>query len=370
MNRPSSTARLLLRTVAPLAVVGAALGACGDSGSSTSSTQPLVAQRIVVTSVKGDPRSELLSSIFARVLEDAGFRVARKDPVELDRAGYVAALQAGQFQLIPDFTGDLLSYVYSQPGAPTTPTTVVPAGPATTQAPITIPTTTLPPTTVAGDTTPTTIAPTTVPAPTTTVETPAPISNGRSITEQILAVRAALPTGLAIDDGLLAEDKTVIACTEAAMKANSDVRMLTLTDLASIAPRIRIGGSAEFLADATAGFPALQQFYGGEWKGSVTVAADGLTAAVEAGDAECFGVNSLDAVITNKKMTIITDDKVMVPSNAALALMTIEVGTPDVVAAIDSLIATLTTERLNQMLVQIAGGTDPRVVADAFFSTI
>jgi glycine betaine/choline ABC-type transport system substrate-binding protein len=50
--------------------------------------------------------------------------------------------------------------------------------------------------------------------------------------------------------------------------------------------------------------------------------------------------------------------------------MTVEVGTPDVVAAIDSLIATLTTERLNQMLVQIAGGTDPRVVADAFFATI
>ena len=60
----------------------------------------------------------------------------------------------------------------------------------------------------------------------------------------------------------------------------------------------------------------------------------------------------------------------MIPANAAIALLSAEAGTPDVVAAIDSLIASLTTERLNQMLVQVAGGTDPRVVADAFFSTI
>lgn len=370
MNRPSSTARLLLRTVAPLTVIGVLLGACGGGSDSSTSTQPLVAQRIVVTAVKGDGRSELLAAIFARVLEDAGFRVARKDAVELDRAGYVAALQSGQFQLIPEFSGDLLSYVYSQPGAPTAPTTIVPSQPATTQAPVTIPTTTVPPTTVAGDTTPTTLAPTTVPAPTTSTTLPAPVSNGRSITEQIVAIRAALPTGLAIDDGLLAENKTVIACTEAAMKATEDVRVLTLTDLASIAPRIRIGGTAEFLADTTAGFPALQQFYGGDWKGTVTVAAEGLADAVDKGDAECFAVNSLDAVITNKKMTIIGDDKAMVPANAVMALLSAEAGTPDVVAAIDSLIAVLTTERLNQMLVQVAGGTDPRVVADAFFSTL
>jgi len=369
VNRPSSTARLLFRTVAPLTAIGVLLAACGDSAT-PSSTQPLVSQRIVVTAVKGDHRSELLAAIYARILEDAGFRVARKDAVDMDRAGYVAALQSGQFQLIPDFSGDLLSYVYSQPGAPTAPTTIVPSQPASTLAPVTIPTTTLPPTTVAGDTTPTTLAPTTVPAATTSTTAPAPVSNGRSITEQIVAIRAALPTGLAIDDGLLAEDKTVIACTEAAMKANQDVRLLTLTDLASIAPRIRLGGSAEFLADATAGYPALLQFYGGDWKATVTVAADGVAAAVDKGDAECFAVNSLDPVITSKKMTIIGDDKAMVPANAAMALLSAEAGTADVVAAIDSLIATLTTERLNQMLVQVAEGTDARVVADAFFSTI
>ncbi len=53
----------------------------------------------------------------------------------MDRAAYYQAIQDGQFQLIPDSTGDLLSFVYSQSGS--TPTTTTPtgsSGPATTQS--------------------------------------------------------------------------------------------------------------------------------------------------------------------------------------------------------------------------------------------
>ncbi len=355
----------------PLAAFGLLASACGESAS-TLTTLPPVAPRVAVTSVKGDNTSALLAAIFARLLEDAGFRVARKDPVELDRAGYYAALQAGEFQLIPDFSGDLMKFLYSQPGAPTAPTTVVPSGPATTQAPITIPTTTVPPTTVAGDTVPASAASTTqVPitaAPTTTL--PTPVMNGRTTAAQVKAIRDAIASTVAIDDGLLAESKRVIACTEAAMKANENTQLFTLTNLASIAPNIRIGGSAEFLADTESGFPALQQFYGGDWAPTVTVDAAGLAGAIEKGTADCFAVDSLDPIITNKKLTIIVDDKVMVPSNAAIALVSSSVATPDLIAAIDTLIASLTTERLNQMLVQVNGGTAPSVVADAFMATL
>ena len=358
----SRSARFLL----PLAITGALLSACGDD-ISTLTTTPPVAPRVSITSVKGDNTSALLAAIFARVLEDAGFRVARRDPVELDRAGYYAAIQAGDFQLIPDFSGDLMKYLYAQPGAPTAPTTVVPQEPATTQAPITVPAATLPPTTVAGDTTPTTQTPITV-APTTTL--PAPVLNGRTATEQIKAIRAAIAKTVAVDDGLVAENKTVIACTQATMTANQNTQLFTLTNLASIAPKIRIGGSAEFLADNEAGFPALQQFYGGDWAPTVTVDSAGLADAIDKGTADCFGLNSLDPIIANKKLTIINDDKAMVPANAAIALVSSSVATPDLIAAIDTLIASLTTERLNQMLVQVAGGTAPSVVADAFMATL
>jgi glycine betaine/choline ABC-type transport system substrate-binding protein len=70
-------------------------------------------------------------------------------------------------------------------------------------------------------------------------------------------------------------------------------------------------------------------------------------------------------------MTVLIDDKVMVPSNAAIALLASGIATPDLLAAIDTLNASLTTERLNQMLNEVvANGTDPTVVANAFMDSI
>ena len=115
-----------------------AFTACSSDETSPTSTFPLP-PRIAITSVKGDPKSQLLAAIYARILEDGGFRVARKDPIELDRAGYYQALQDGEFQLIPEFSGELISFVYSQAEAAPLPSTSVPTEPATTQAPITRP---------------------------------------------------------------------------------------------------------------------------------------------------------------------------------------------------------------------------------------
>ena len=174
MKRMTPTPRLFSRCLGPASLAMLAFTACGSDSTSSTSVLPLP-PRIGVTSVKGDPESELLAAIFARVLEDGRFRVARKDPVELDRAGYYQAIQDGEFQLIPDFSGDLLSFVYSQPDAAPLPSTPTPSAPATTQAPIPVTTTTLPPTTVAGadttDTTETTGATTTAAVTTTTTST-------------------------------------------------------------------------------------------------------------------------------------------------------------------------------------------------------
>ena len=140
MKRTTSPARRFARALAPVTLAALALAACGSSSSESPSTSILVAPKITVTSVKGDPRSQLFAAIYARVLEDNGYRVSRKDPVELDRAGYLDALAAGEFQVIPDSTGELLSFAYSQPDAPVAPTTVVPDAPASTVAPATTPT--------------------------------------------------------------------------------------------------------------------------------------------------------------------------------------------------------------------------------------
>ena len=411
MKRTTTTTRLFTRCLGPASVAMLAFTACSSNDSAPASTVQL-APRIAVTSVKGDPRSQLLAAIFARVLEDSGYRVARKDPVELDRAGYYKAIQDGAFQLIPDATGDLLAFVLNEPGAKPAPTTIVPTEPATTMAPILITTTTAAPaTTVApptsvGDTSVTTATPTTT-TPTTTTTTPttttttttttsptstsstvaltttsedpagtttttiAVFTNGRTVAEQVAAINASMPTSLIVTNGVAAEDKTVIACTPAAMTANAGTELITLDNLASIAPNIRIGGSAAYLADDEAGFRALLRYYGGDFKPTVTVEAADLADAIKTGKADCFGLNSMDSLITTEKLTILVDDQVMVPSNAIIALMASTVATPEAIFALDNLAGSLTTERLNQMLNQIINnGADPVVVANAFVDTL
>src|SRR5215203_5872234 len=104
MKRTPPPVRLATRALAPFVVAGIVLAACGgDDAAPTSTLAP--APRIVVTSVKDDATSELLATIYARILEDAGFRVARRDPVELDRAGYYEQVQDGTIDLIPEWSG-------------------------------------------------------------------------------------------------------------------------------------------------------------------------------------------------------------------------------------------------------------------------
>ncbi len=383
----------LARTLAPLTLAALVLTACGGSSDATTSSTIVVTPRVVVTSVKGDSTSQLLAAIYARVLEDAGFRVSRKDPVDMDRAAYYAAIQAGEFQLIPDFSGDLLHFVYDQPGAPVSPTTVVPAGPASTEAPVVLATTStvasLTNTTVptsdttvdttvdtTADTTTTTAAASTTAAPSTvagdtTTTVPTLLSTGRSITEQLVAIRAALPATLDASNGLYAEHKLVVACTPTAMKSNETVQLITLTNLASIAPTIRLAGSAEFMAAPEGGLSTFLEYYGAEFKDVVTVEEADMATAVDDDTADCFATDSMNPVITTKRLTSMVDDKVMVESNAAIALVAKDVANAELLAALDTLSTALTTEKLNQMLNEVTtNGTDPVVVANAFMDSI
>ena len=70
-------------------------------------------------------------------------------------------------------------------------------------------------------------------------------------------------------------------------------------------------------------------------------------------------------------MTILTDDQLMVPTNAAIALMASTSATPEAIGTIDAIATKLTSARLNQMLNEIINsGGDPVVVANAFVDTL
>ena len=409
MKRTTPTAQMFMRCLGPAALAALAFTACGGDDSTTATTIFQLPPRIAITSVKGDPESQLMAAIYARVLEDGGFRVARKDPVEMDRAQYYQAIQDGTFQLIPDYSDNLLQFAYSLPDASPLPSTSLPAGPASTLAPVVVITTTLPTTTPPASTAPATTAPaTTAPVttaaggttttaaaaglrkaaatPSTTVATTGvattPVGdtttteapkagNGHSIVEQVLALNAGLPPTLIVNNGSLAENKQIIACSAAAMEANTGTQLISLTDLASNAPGIVLGGSSAFMDDEVHGLPAFELYYGGEFKDTTTVEDADLAAAITAGDADCFVMNSLNPLITTQRMTILTDDQLMVPTNAVLALMSSTAATPEAIGTIDAIATALTTQRLNQMLNEIINnGGDPIVVANAFVDTL
>ncbi|MFM8268276.1 MAG: glycine betaine ABC transporter substrate-binding protein [Ilumatobacteraceae bacterium] len=401
-----STARRALTALVPFALAAGILTACGGDDDSSTTLAPT--PRIIVTSIAGDPESALLAAIYSRALEDAGFRVTRRDPVSLDRDGYYAAVERGEIHVIPEWSSDLLSYVLDQPGSGTAPTTIVPTGPATTQAPVTVPTTsttiaptttvdgstttgpstsgpttsastdtttTVSPTTSSGATAPTepatttTVAPTTTSGATTTTTTPPP--NGRGAVEQLVALSALLPDTLAISSGSYTEKNDAIACAASAFDANPSVELSTYTHLASVAPSIRLGASSAWESDDEFGLPAWNRFYGGQFAEVAAIDATDLASALDEGTVDCVVIGSLDPLVTSARLTLLTDDRTMIRANVAVALLAGEVATPDLISAIDRISLSLTTARFNRMLNEIvANGTDPVVVANAFVDTL
>lgn len=323
-----TTMRNPRRVGAVLAASAALLASCGGDSSTTSSTVPLP-PRVTVTSVKGDPQSELIATIYARVLDEAGFRVARKDAVELDRAGYIQAIADGEFQLIPDMSLPLKKFLWSDENAPVT------TDPATTGGEV--------------------------------------VEGGNSVTEQLIAIEAALPDGVSVSGGALAEQKNVIACTPAFVEADAEAQLITITDLLDGETPARIGATAATLADTAIGFPALTDTYSADFV-AVEIGDDtgeSVAAAVDGDTADCFLLDSLDPALAAADLEVLADDKAFVPGNAVVALVAGSVATPDLLASLESVATVLTSSRLNEMLVEIlVNGTDPSEVGEAFWRTV
>jgi osmoprotectant transport system substrate-binding protein len=328
-----------VRALALLTAGGLTLAACGSSDGAATDTSSSVAPKVIVTSIAGDDESALFAAIYARVLEDAGYRVARKDPISLDRAGYLAALAAGDVNLVPDWTRDLVAHVYAdEPGASTVESTSTTAAAATTS---------------------------------TSGSGSGPVSaNGRSVPEQIVAIRAALPDGVSVGEPSIGEDKSSLACSQATMKANASNNVINLFGLSSIAPSVRLGGSAEWMADDEVGYPAFQRFYGGEFKDVLTIEDADLEAALDGDEVDCVAVESMDPIVTRAKLTVLLDDKAMVRGNAAVPLLSTSIATDDLITVLTQVNNALTANKINQLLNEInSNGTDPVTVANAFLDT-
>ena len=280
------------------------LAACGDE----KSTEPTVILKPKITiSSTTDPTSELFAEIYGQALEKAEFRVARKNPFDTPEALY-AAMEAGDVQVAGATTQGLFSWVQAQNGS--------------TEA--------LPNTTTA----------------------------------QAEIIVKGLPANLKVGVPSTAEDKDVIFCSKTFADTNV---LVTLTDLGAKPGTATLAAPDGFDTATPLGAATLKDTYSIEFKSVVPTAADKVLEAVTAGTADCGVGRSGDPALAAATVTVLLDDKAVVPNDVVLPLLTADAATTDVLSLVDATSARLTTEQLRSMMQRLTvDGATPEVVANEF----
>ena len=317
--RASSTFTLSLVTLLVLT-------ACGGSNN-TASTVAL--KPTIVISSTTDPTSVLISEIYGQALEKAEFRVARRKAVATS-GELLTAMAAGKVQFAGMTTQSVLGLLASATTASSNP---VATGSST-----------LPSTPSSGPTTPT--------------------ANPNSTTQQAALIVKGLPHNIEIGTPTTAEDKDVIFCAKTFTDTNT---IVTLTDLGTKAATATLAAPDGFATAAPLGAAGLKDVYKIEFKAIVPTAAPKTLAAVTGGTADCGTGRSADPALSAATVTVLADDKTLVPNNVIVPLITKDVASNDVIAAIDAISARLTPDSLRAMMSRLkVDGASPDVVANEF----
>ena len=317
--RASSTLKLSLVSLLVLT-------ACGDS----KSTEPTVVLKpTIIISSTTDPTSELIAEIYGQALEKAEFRIARKKAFATS-GELLAAMAAGKVQLAGMTTQSVLALLASSSPSSTVATT--------------------PPTT-----------PSSTPAST---PSSTPVANPNSTTQQTAEIVKGLPENLEIGTPTTAEDKDVVFCAKTFTDTNS---IVTLTDLGTKSSTATLAAPDGFDAAAPLGAAGLKSLYNIEFKAVVPTEAAKTIEAVTGGTADCGVGRSADPALAAATVTVLEDDKVLVPNDVILPLFTKDIGTDDVVAAIDAISDRLTPDSLRAMMGRLkVDGASPEIVANEF----
>lgn len=240
------------------------------------------------------PESQVLAEVYALALEGAGISVERVDPIG-SRETYYAAVESNEIQLVPEYTNSLLSFVLRQSDPNAKP-------------------------------------------------------EATTIDEQITELDAALPDTLAVGTPSTAEDKDVIVCS----KAVADQYSLTdLSSLAAVADQITLGAPPEFEDRSPFGLAGLKDLYGAEFEEFVPLEIGAIADSINSGAIDCGNMFSTMSAITTNDFVPMEDDQHIVAAEAVLPLVNASVATPEVLAALDAVSATLTTDVLKALMVEV-----------------
>ena len=311
--RTSSTFKLSLVTLLVLA-------ACSDS--KTTATSVVLKPTIIISSTT-DPTSELIAEVYGQALEKAEFRIARKKPFA-NSGELLTAMAAGEVQLAGMTTQSVLDLLNSTADTTTSST------------------------------------PSSTPSSTTST----PVANPNATSQQAADIVKGLPENLEIGTPTTAEDKDVVFCAKAFTDSNT---IVTLTDLGTKSSAATLAAPAGFDTASPLGAAGLKSVYNIEFKAVVPTEATKTLEAVTGATADCGVGRSADPALSATTITVLEDDKVLVPNDVILPLFTKDIASDDVVAAIDAISARLTPDSLRAMMRRMkVDGASPEIVANEF----
>jgi osmoprotectant transport system substrate-binding protein len=275
-------------------LAGLMAGACGSSGGDDAAGAARAARlrgtEITVGSADF-PESTLLGEIYAQALEARGANVTRRFGLGA-REVYFPAAERGEVTLVPEYTNSLLSFVV-RPDAPT----------------------------------------------------------ATNVSEQVDALRAALPANLTVLTPSTAEDKDVIVCRR---DVSDRYQLKTLSDLATVSGDIVLGAAPEFEERSPFGVAGLRDILGAEFKEFKPLGkGQQIVDALAAGEIQCGNLFSTNSYIRSNDLVTMQDDQVIVPNEAVIPLIAKDKATADVQAVLDAVSSTLDTNQLADLMVHV-----------------
>lgn len=267
----------------------------GDTGSGT-----------ITIGNQAFPESELLAQIYGQYLEANGYEVDYEAGIG-SRETFIAALQDGSIDLIPDYAGNAL--VYADPDAEETSAEDVEA-----------------------------------------------------------ALPAALePLGLAVTAAAPGEDSDALVVTPEFAEAND---LATIGDLAPLSAEITLGANTEFEPRWREGLAEVYGFEGWTFKPIDDYGGPGTLADLLAGAIQVADIYTTTPSIAANDLVVLDDDRDLFAAQNIIPLLNADVLTDDLAGLLDDVSALITTDVLLELNAEMAGDAKPSAadVAEAWLT--
>jgi osmoprotectant transport system substrate-binding protein len=241
------------------------------------------------------PESELLAQIYGQVLAANGYEVEYEAGIG-SRETFVAALQDGSIDLIPDYAGNAL--VYANPDAEETSAADVEA-----------------------------------------------------------ALPAALePLGLAVTAAAPGEDSDALVVTPEFAEAND---LTTIGDLAPLSASITLGANTEFEPRWRDGLAEVYGFEGWTFKAIDDYGGPGTLADLLAGAIQVADIYTTTPSIAANDLVVLDDDQDLFAAQNIIPLLNADVLTDELAGLLDDVSALITTDVLLELNAEMAGDAKP-----------